>query len=84
MQALFFRSRRELGGEFPLRTEPHVIHETGKGSSARYSVMVDSTSNSNLPIAKVMADVTLIVMPLPRLPEIAEMLVAMFSCGQYH
>ena len=46
---------------------------------ARYCVLIDSTCRSNLPIDSFLPDVLAITMPLARIPEMADMVVAMFD-----
>ena len=45
----------------------------------RYCVMVDSTVPCNLPLDNVIPDVLVVTMPLLRLPERAEVAIALFS-----
>ena len=46
---------------------------------ARYCVIIDSTGRRGLPIDNLMPEVMVMTMPLARIPEMAEMVVAMFD-----
>ena len=45
----------------------------------RYCVMVDSTVPCDLPLDNIIPDVLVVTIPLSRLPEMAEVAIAMFS-----
>ena len=45
----------------------------------RYCVMIDSTVPCDLPLDNIIPDVLVVTMPLSRLPEMAEVAIAMFS-----
>ena len=46
---------------------------------ARYALIVDSTFLKNVPIDNVLSDVMVMTVPLSRIPEMAEVVVAMFD-----
>ena len=50
---------------------------------ARYALIIDSTFLKNVPIDNVLSDAIVMTFPLSRIPEMAEVVVAMFDSEMY-
>ena len=70
--------RRNLGGKCPILTSLKPLLKSVL-QRARYCLVVDSTCRSDLQIDNLMPDVMMMTMPLARIPEMAEMVVAIFA-----
>ena len=69
----------EVNGRYARDLEAQLLMQKERLKRARYALLIDSTFLKNIPIDNVLADVIVMTLPMSRIPEMAEILVAMFD-----
>ena len=79
MQRQILATARETHSQYPRSLDAKKPNSKEAIQRTRYCVMIDSTVPCDLPFDNIIPDVLVVTIPLSRLPEMAEVAIAMFS-----
>ena len=87
LYALMIGETFEINSRYAREMEVQLPMPKERLQRVQYALIIDSTFLKNVPIDNVLSDVMVMTIPLSRIPEVAEVVVAMFDpemTGTYH